>query len=68
MAEWVTVWDRASDRSRKKSQIMRDFHRQICEKDGRFRGNFLGKFRWRAIGFVVMLTFLTKKGANFAGF
>ena len=35
---------RASDRSRKKSQISRDFQVQICAKIGRFHGNFAGVF------------------------
>ena len=36
--------DRASGRSRKKSQISRDFLGQIRGKNGRFRGNFAGIF------------------------
>ena len=34
----------ASGRSRKKSQISRDFQGQICGKDSQFRGNFAGIF------------------------
>ena len=33
-------YNRASSRSRKKSQISRDFQGQIRVKNGRFRGNF----------------------------
>ena len=36
--------NRASGRSRKKSQISRDFQGQIHGKNGRFRGNFEGIF------------------------
>ena len=35
---------RASDRLQKKSQISRDFQRQIHGKNGQFRGNFAEKF------------------------
>ena len=37
--------NRASDNSREKSQISRDFWRQIRRENGRFHGNFWGKFR-----------------------
>ena len=43
---------RASGRSREKSQISRFFGGQICGKNGRFRGNFAGQFRWKTIGKV----------------
>ena len=79
---------RASDRLQKKSQISRDFQRQIHGKNGQFRGkirdkfrwetiikkanfakNFLGKFRWKAIGFaLISWTFLMKQNRNFANF
>ena len=42
--------NRASGRSRKKSQISRDFQGQIRRKNGRFRGNSRGQFRWKTIG------------------
>ena len=68
---------RASGRSRKKSQISRDFQGQIrgkkwpisreipgifeasfvekwLVKNGRFRGSFPSKFRWKAIGFALI--------------
>lgn len=41
---------RASDRSRKKSQILEDFQRQIHAKTGRFCRNFQGKLRRKTIG------------------
>ena len=41
---------RASGRSRKKSQILRDFQGQIRGKNGRFRRNFRGQFCWKMIG------------------
>ena len=50
---WIALYYRASDRLRKKSQVLRDFHRQIhgasfsekqSVKSGRCYGNFLGKF------------------------
>ena len=47
-------FDRASDISRKKSKISRDFQGQIRGKIGRFRGIFRGKF--------------AEKSADFAGF
>ena len=50
------VLARASDISRKKSKILRDFRAQIRGKIGRFRGIFAGK----------KLKF-TEKSADFAG-
>ena len=48
---------RASDISRKKSKISRDFQGQICEKIGRFREIFAGE-----------KSKFAEKSANFAGF
>ena len=42
---WTTSLNRASGRSRKKSQISRDFQGQIRRKNGPFRGNFAGIFK-----------------------
>ena len=61
----IISYIRASDNSRKKSQISRDFWGQNRGKIGRFRGNFQGKLGRKAIGkqtadFVVIFR------ANFA--
>ena len=65
ISNWFPNINRASDNSRKKSQISRDFWGQNRGKIGRFRGNFQGKLGWKAIGkktaeFVVIFR------ANFA--
>ena len=39
-SQQICVFNRASGRSQKKSQILRDFQGQIRGKNGRFRGNF----------------------------
>ena len=63
--------DRASDISRKKRKILRDFQRQICGKIGQFRGKKVkirGKIgRFRGI-FAGEKSKFAGKSFDFAGF
>ena len=63
--------------SRKKWPMSREFQgkirvkfgRKTIDKKGQFRGNFLGKFRYKAIGFaLISRTFLMKQDGSFAHF
>ena len=62
---------RASDISRKKSKISRDFQGQIRGKIGRFHGIFAGKqskFVEQSADFTREKSKFTEKSADFAGF
>ena len=62
---------RASDISRKKSKISRDFQGQICGKIGRFRGIFMGKkskFAEKSADFAGEKSKFAEKSADCAAF
>ena len=66
-----TIKVRASDISRKKSKISRDFQGQIRGKIGRFRGIFAGKkskFAQKSADFAGEKSKFAQKSADFAGF
>ena len=84
MAGWLEHWtynsealnqgsqqNRASDISRKKSKISRDFRGQIRGKIGRFRGIFAGKTsrnsQKKQADFAGEKSKFTEKSADFAG-